>query len=327
MEQFVDETLNYVKEMIPADCVAEKTTVLKNNNLILHGIAIKSAGSNTAPTFYLDGYFERKYTSKETAIDIAEHYKKMEQKAPLDFNVEDILDYDKVQEKICYKVIGAEANRQYLESGVPYGEIAGNLAVTYYIALGDDATVAVNNAIMEMWGIDEDELYAVADMNTARLFPPTFESMSETMLHILEQNGQIEGLKYQYGLEEMDNQTFKKFIVDQLDITEMPIYVLRTGESPFGAAAILYDGVLEMVREKIGRDFLLLPSSVHETLIVPYDTELSISDFREIVQEVNATQVEITERLSDSVYFCNGRDIVLLNDNVVPAYEVLGAER
>ena len=52
---------------------------------------------------------------------------------------------------------------------------------------------------------------------------------------------------------------------------------------------------------KVG-DFYVLPSSVHETLIIPKDAGMELRDLEQMVQEVNQTQVAPQERLSDHVY-------------------------
>lgn len=322
----MNETLNFLQGMLPADCNTELATILKNNDLTLHGIVIRKTGSALAPNIYIDEYFDRGYTPEETAVVVAQQFEEMEYNAPFQFDESNIFDYEKIKDRICYKVVGKDTNQQYLENDIPYGEIAGNLAVIYYVAL-NGGVVTVNNRLLKTWGIDEEELYAVADINTARLFPATFESMRETMLHILEECESLEIMKYQYGLENMDDQSFKEFLAKALEAREMPVYVLRAGNAPFGASVMLYDGVLEMVRNTLEKDFIILPSSIHELLIIPYDAELSISDCRKMVQEVNATELSITERLSDSMYFCNGRDIVLLQDEAILAHQETGVER
>ena len=68
-----------------------------------------------------------------------------------------------------------------------------------------------------------------------------------------------------------------------------------------GAAAILNDDVRQEIAEKVG-DFYMLPSSIHETLIIPKDAGMEFKELEQMVQEVNQTQVAPGERLSDHVY-------------------------
>ena len=59
---------------------------------------------------------------------------------------------------------------------------------------------------------------------------------------------------------------------------------------------------MDLVAEKVGGDFYILPSSVHELLVIPRDAGMEISELEKMVCEVNATQVSVEERLSDHVY-------------------------
>lgn len=68
-----------------------------------------------------------------------------------------------------------------------------------------------------------------------------------------------------------------------------------------GAAAILNDDIRQEIAEKVG-DFYMLPSSIHETLIIPKDAGMEFKELEQMVQEVNQTQVAPGERLSDHVY-------------------------
>ena len=70
----------------------------------------------------------------------------------------------------------------------------------------------------------------------------------------------------------------------------------------YGAAAVLYDGVLKDFSEKLEKDLLLLPSSIHEMLLIPYKNEAELSDLKELVWHINQTEALAKEVLSDHVY-------------------------
>lgn len=79
------------------------------------------------------------------------------------------------------------------------------------------------------------------------------------------------------------------------------MYVLTNNTKVNGAAAILNDDIRQEIAEKVG-DFYMLPSSIHETLIIPKDAGMEFKELEQMVQEVNQTQVAPGERLSDHVY-------------------------
>ena len=69
-----------------------------------------------------------------------------------------------------------------------------------------------------------------------------------------------------------------------------------------GAGTILYDGVLKRFAEKAGCDIYILPSSLHEVLLVPGTMKISVDDLKEMVKDVNRTVVSAEDFLSDNVY-------------------------
>lgn len=79
------------------------------------------------------------------------------------------------------------------------------------------------------------------------------------------------------------------------------MFVLSNDAGMYGAAAILNDSIRQEIVEKVG-DFYVLPSSIHETLIVPKDAGMELNELEQMVQEVNYTQVASEERLSDHIY-------------------------
>ena len=79
------------------------------------------------------------------------------------------------------------------------------------------------------------------------------------------------------------------------------MFVLTNDTKVNGAAAILNDDIRQEIAEKVG-DFYMLPSSIHETLIIPKDAGMEFKELEQMVQEVNQTQVAPGERLSDQVY-------------------------
>ena len=83
------------------------------------------------------------------------------------------------------------------------------------------------------------------------------------------------------------------------------MYILTNTEKLHGAACILYQQLLEEFAKKVNDNLYILPSSVHEIIMIPASFAGKASELRQMVEEINATQVEEEEVLSDSVYFFN----------------------
>jgi len=92
----------------------------KNNNVVLTGITIKEKGSKIAPLVYLGNAFESYKEGRSLAAicnDIIRVY--MENREPVEFDEKDITDYERVKDRICYKLINAERNQSLLKE-VPH---------------------------------------------------------------------------------------------------------------------------------------------------------------------------------------------------------------
>ena len=81
------------------------------------------------------------------------------------------------------------------------------------------------------------------------------------------------------------------------------MYVLTNQSKTNGAGVLVQDGVLEKVGGMIGSDFYVLPSSIHEVLIVPDNGNMRLAELEDMVREVNATQVAPEDLLSDKVQY------------------------
>ena len=81
------------------------------------------------------------------------------------------------------------------------------------------------------------------------------------------------------------------------------MWVLTNKERVFGASALLYDNQLEKVAEKIKEDFYILPSSIHEVIIVPKKYGAPKDYMVKMVREINGENLDMEERLADNVYF------------------------
>lgn len=84
---------------------------------------------------------------------------------------------------------------------------------------------------------------------------------------------------------------------------EVPMYVLTNSEKALGAACILYDGMLKHCAKWLNSAYYLLPSSIHEVILVPEKVVMDSQELAVMVREINRTQVLKTEVLSDQIYF------------------------
>ena len=279
------------------ECSVMVHKVTKNNDLVLTGISIRSREVNIAPTIYMDDYYND-YKNGRPVMDIIAEIENIYDTYKLEhnFNVNSITDFNHVQGKICYKLVNKDKNKELL-SDAPYIQFH-DLAIVFYVVVSEDSdrtgTITVRNNLMEMWGNpDINDLYRIAKNNTQKRYKGSVFNMIEIMGEIISHN--------------VDN--IEPNIVD--DFFEMnftyednmiPMFVATNNKKVNGAGVILYEGLLKAFAEKIGSDFYILPSSVHEVIFVPANGDMDVRYLIQMVKEVNATEVSPSEVLSDNVY-------------------------
>lgn len=291
-EEFKNEVVARIKEFLPesfADAEVSLKEVKKNNDLQLTGLVIVSSETNICPTIYLEFFYEdykKGADMREILERIAEF--RMNNEVAGKFDTTQITDFEQVKGKLVPRLVNAEMNSELLETR-PH-KLVADLAVTYCALLdqfsGRTASAAVTNELMEMWGISVDELHDIAVSNMSNLVPSTFKGMTEVMSEMMDLS--IEELK------------MMGYVIDE----EEHMYVLSNEVKVCGASALFDVKMMKEITEKIG-DFYILPSSVHEVLLVPMTENVSTEELECMVREVNATQVSPEERLSDNIYTYN----------------------
>ena len=287
-------------------------TVNKNNGVTRTGITIKREGQNAFPTIYIDHFYKEDMTEEEillTADRLFESLADAELEEKVDLS--GFAEFDSAREKIAYKVISAEKNRKLLKE-IPH-KIVHNLAVVYFYTVQEapfygNAVVLINNHHMRQWKTNPEELFRIAERNSPRLFPWSIDSMEEVMRGMLAEDLSREGNHEDAGLvKEKEQKDWTDELIGQIAAGftsgRLPMYVLTNRQKMNGAACMFYPGVLEDFGKKLGRDFYLLPSSVHEVILVPADETVSKEALWEIVTDINRTQVAEEEILADSVYY------------------------
>ena len=258
--------------------------VSKNNGIYLDGLSIQEGDQGIAPTIYLNDFyreFQEGSGLPQIAEQVSELYEKSKIKGKIDTSF--YMNFENIREHVACKLISFERNRELLEK-VPYVRYLDLAVVFYYLMeheeLGE-GTILIYGSHLEMWKVTEEELYRQARENTLRLLSWEFYSMREV----------IQGLAGEESDEEL------------LSESGLPMYVLTNRSRSLGAAVILFDRVLTEVGERLGEDFYILPSSVHEVIIIPSGFALPKEELEHMVREINETQVLPQEILSDRVYY------------------------
>lgn len=291
--EFKNEIVAKIREYLPETFKDAEVSlqVVQKNNLELTGIVIRSIASNISPTIYLDSFYSQ-YESGEGMSEILQKIAEVRVNHEFEdnFDVECITNWDRCRERIIPRIVGIEGNEALLKERVH--KIIADLAITYCVLLegfleDGEMTVPVTKQLMNSWGLMVDELHEAAINNMPSLVPSTFRSMAEVMRGMLAMSDE----EYEMLPMSSDEQMF--VLTNELKLN--------------GAAAILDTDLMLAIFEKIG-EFYILPSSIHEVLIVPMSSNMQVEDLRAMVKEVNDTQVSLEDRLSYSIYSYNPVD-------------------
>lgn len=196
------------------------------------------------------------------------------------------------KDRIICTLLNRKRNEELLRY-IPYTPIH-DMAVIYRYVIEENnkvlCTKIITNRMLEAQGIDKASLLSHAVKNTARLYPSKIELLSETIASLLSSGfiSQEEELLRFLKSEKEENDT-------------MPLYVLTNRFGILGASVITYPNLLEQLADKLQSSLIIIPSSVHEVLVIKAD--MPIEEATRMLQEVNNSCVEEHEILSDTAMY------------------------
>lgn len=279
---FVNEVMRALQMHLGEGYEIRRISVVKNNNIRLTGITLMKMPGNVAPTIYLNNLYrdyEEGLCMQDIVSEILVLYK--DQIREMHLNLDFFNDFGQVKGRIFHKLVHYDKNKEQLKEQ-PYIRWH-DLAITFYYAMEENmlgkASIAVRNDHIRQWRQTAETLFTAAQENMAEKMPELLVPMQKL-------------------LEEMTG-------LNTQDEYSVPMYVLTNQEKTFGASALLYSKKIKYLAKIWQKDLLILPSSVHEVLILPDDGERDYDFYRQMVKEVNTTQVDPEEILSESLYRFN----------------------
>ena len=267
--------------------------VMKNNGVVLRGITLMQDDSNISPTIYLNPYYyayENGDTTLGTVIDeVIDTYERNKINRSIDMKF--FLNYETVRSRIIFKLINTEKNRELLRD-VPYIPFH-DLSIVFQCLVSEErfgnASILIHNVHLQLWKVNARELYECALENT-----PLLQGYE-----LADMNTVLEEMKALGGIDDEEIEDMQQ---------EVPMYVLSNKSRINGASCILYKDILKDFAMVVDKDLYVLPSSIHEVILLPSDGTQESEQLKEMVREINQSQVEKEEVLSDSVYYYRRSD-------------------
>ena len=254
--------------------------VEKNNGVVCTGLLIKEKNENVAPNIYLEYYYS-KYSEGGTMDGILREIAKEYSEVKESIKHTPVRTFDKAnaRDSVMVKLVNYRDNRKMLKD-CPYIRFHDLAVMVRYVVDMDESGISstpLTNEDLENWGISKEELFDKALANTKKLFPPKIFKMDEL-------------INKSMGFE-LDGEF------------ETQAYVLTNSICVNGATVILYKEVIEEFAEKFPDGYYILPSSIHETIVVPRSLSPDTHFLKELVKEVNREVLSDLDYLSDEVYF------------------------
>ena len=283
-----EEFCNYVKENI-GDYLPdfdiesiELKDITKNNGIILKGLVIlENDDKCVGTTIYLQNFYKKFKSGRDimnSMADIAEAYREYRKNIGI-IKKDETLNGKPNIDMIIPRLINYEKNKELL-SDCPHIKFQ-DLAITFRVVLHSDEknfmSCIIKDSLFDELNITVEDLYKKALSNYERMFP----SYIKNMWDLLSDMGK--------------------------DIPFIPtngpqMYVLTNDRQVNGATSILLDSVRESIAEIFDENVFILPSSVHEFIILKESDVDDVSILEKMVYDVNRTSLSDVEFLSDTIY-------------------------
>ena len=283
--EFVDQISEDLKKVLPDELQGVKITARQVDKLqgaSYYGITVQPENSNIGISMDLSSAFEAMENGRSYDVVLAELGTAVADGFSNRPNVRaaELMDYEAMKDKLMVQVVPTAGNEEML-AGIPHVE-QEDMSLVYRFVIETNeqgsATTLVTNQMLENYGISAEQLHADAMANAPEQFPASVRSMQEVLAEIM-------------GIEP-----------EMMPGEPGGMYVATCNQGVNGAGCIFYPEFMDQAAEKLGGDFFVLPSSVHEVILLPDTGDMSFHELESMVQEINATEVQPADRLSDSVY-------------------------
>lgn len=267
--------INYANEVVKSLGIdgAEVKEIEKANGIKMVGIVIPVEGSNMAPTIYINQMKENGLTPAEAATEVLRIYDNSKESS---VDVDFITDFEKVKSMLRARLYNEKTKADVYKSANEYG--FDDLIIVPYINLGKigstEGAVKVTSDLMATWGVTETEIIDIAIENLKE------DGIIKTMAEILA------GMMPE-GME----------MLTPLGGPQM--YVISNTSKTFGAIQVIIQK--DKLNEMFPSGYIVLPSSVHEVIVVPKDAG-DLDFLSSMVNDVNASDVSPQEVLGTKAY-------------------------
>ncbi len=294
-EEFLDDIIENLKERLGETAEITLQQVKKPNET-LEGLTIRMADASVAPTVYpADMYKE--YQDGHSIESITGAIINVIKDSRSVVGIPS-LTLEEAKKSLYTTVINYEKNKELL-SDIPYEKMQ-DLAIVPRWRVSDEASFLVRDNILPTLKLTKEELLEIAENNT-----------DKEDFQVIPLPSMIRSLM---GAEFSDDLLAE-------NTPEISMYVVTNDRRYDGAVVMTSDKVMKSVREQIGEDIYILPSSRHEIICVKQSDCPDTVALAEMVSSVNASTVSTADFLSNNVYAYDGHKITMANSPAIEKTE------
>ncbi|MBP5324736.1 MAG: hypothetical protein J6Y86_04500 [Pseudobutyrivibrio sp.] len=246
---------------------------VKKNNIEKQALTIipKEGDSSVCPTVYADDC--------DSYEEVIEMIKAAAQVKTPDYDVEEIISRDYILSHLRACMISKDnviledeevVYRPFLDMAIVYR------VIMYHPANNQIGSILLRKDILEDAGIEESELYEIAKSNRDYQMKTLFQTI-----------GDMTGVNYE----------------EELSCQDGPDMYVVTSKDKLQGSSVLITDLIQELGKSISKECYVIPCSIHEIILIPYDERINAENLKQLVMQVNATEVSIEEKLTDSVYF------------------------
>ena len=290
-EEFKAWAADEIRAWLPPEYADADVSIhrMEKLGLAYDGMTVVRSGQRAAAAVNLTAFYDMYQEGKTTGDIIHEMADVAVMQAPqMEYSV--FSDYEAAKDYLFIRVANKEANADVL-AGMPHKEVE-DLAITYHVLVNHDqngiASAPVTDDLLRHYGVTAEQLHEDAIANSQRMLPAQLDSMQNMLF----------GMMTPEASDTLRDEPYPG----------STMLVLTNNVQLNGAAALFYPGVMDQAAERLGGNFIVLPSSTHEVIMIPADGMTDFRSLEQMVKDINRSQVAPEERLSDHVYHYDAQE-------------------
>ncbi len=287
---FLNAVRDYINETAQ-DVSVSIHTAQKNNGVMLSGLTFSQKGYNASPTIYMDNYYTE-YIAGRDINEIGDGLLSLyyENDLATNYDISFFDDFGYIKDRLFIKLINRKKNEDFLKQA-PHEDFL-DLSIVAYVRIYDkkmgNGLIMVRNEHLDIWDEDAETVINIAKKNT-------HDREEYNITHIVDVLGRLGG-----GI-----------MIPECERSQIPMYVATNRRMTYGAAVMTMSDKLKEFGTVIGSDYVIIPSSVNELILVPNGND-DFGDIDSMIREVNETQLGPDDILADHAYMYSIKDEVLI---------------